>query len=113
VVIEDLGVRGMLRNHRLAEAFSDVGIGELRRQFEYKAALYGFRVVVADRFFSSSRRCGECGAANDALTLSDRTWQCSCGAFHYRDWNAARNLEKLAGSSPDNSMPVDGKALAQ
>jgi putative transposase len=103
VVIEDLNVSGMLKNHRLAQAIADVGFAEFRRQLEYKAAWYGCRVLVADRWFASSRTCSSCGWEDDALTLADRTFRChQCGLVIDRDLNAAQNLEKLANSSPDS-----------
>ena len=100
-VIEDLNVAGMLKNRSLSRAISDVGFGEFRRQLEYKGKLYGCDIVVANRFFPSSRTCSECGAVNDGLKLSDRSWNCQCGATHDRDLNAAINLRKLAVSSTD------------
>lgn len=96
IVLEDLNVNGMVKNHRLAQAIADVGMGEFRRQVEYKAQWLGERVVIADRFFPSSRRCSVCGAINAELTLNERVWTCDCGVVHDRDLNAARNLAQLA-----------------
>jgi putative transposase len=97
VVIEDLNVLGMEQNHHLARAVGDAGMGELRRQIEYKAAWYGVKVMVADRWYPSSKTCSECGATNKVLTLSDRTFVCpACGCIIERDLNAARNLASLA-----------------
>jgi putative transposase len=62
------------------------------RQLGYKAGWYGAKIWTADRWFPSSRLCGQCGAVNAGLTLSDRTWVCPCGAVHDRDQNAASNL---------------------
>ena len=104
VVIEDLNVAGMLKNHSLALAISDVGWGAFRRQLTYKAAWYGCRVIVADRWFTSSKTCCRCGWVDEQLTLSDRTFRCQnpeCMQVMDRDLNAAKNLEQLAGSSPD------------
>ncbi len=104
VVIEDLNVSGMLKNHHLAQAIADVGFGEFRRQLEYKATWYGCRVVVADRWFASSKTCSGCGWKDERLTLADRTFRCQhpiCGLVLDRDRNAAINLSKLAGSSPE------------
>jgi putative transposase len=92
VVIEDLFVSGMLKNHKLARAISDVGFFEFRRQLTYKTAWNSVFLLVADRFFPSSKLCSACGAINDKLTLQDREWTCSCGAHHDRDRNAAINL---------------------
>jgi putative transposase len=97
VVIEDLNVKGMLNNRSLSKAISDVGMGELRRQIEYKGTWYGVEVVTADRWYASSKTCSACGAVNRALTLSDRTYVCAaCGAVIDRDLNAALNLASLA-----------------
>lgn len=97
VVIEDLNVLGMEQNHHLAKAVMDSGMSELRRQIEYKAKWYGVKVMVADRWYPSSKTCSECGATNQVLTLSDRTYVCpACGCIIDRDLNAARNLASLA-----------------
>lgn len=97
VVVEDLNVKGMMANEKLAKAVADSSMGELRRQIEYKAAWNGVAVVVADRWFPSSKTCNECGCINTELTLSDREWTCeSCGTVLDRDLNAARNLARLA-----------------
>jgi putative transposase len=98
--IENLNVLGMLKNGRLARSITDCGFGEFRRQIEYKAAMYGCRVVIADRRYPSSKTCSNCGCVRDDMPLSVRQWQCGeCGAEHNRDINAARNLERLAASS--------------
>jgi len=96
VVIEDLNVAGMLANHCLAQAISDVGFAEFRRQMEYKTVWCGAELLLADRFFPSSRLCRHCGCINAELKLSDREWTCDCGAVHDRDLNAAINLKNLA-----------------
>jgi putative transposase len=97
VVIEDLNVKGMLANEKLARAISDVGFGMFRRQIEYKAKLFDTRLVLADRWYPSSKFCSACGTKNEALALSDRTWTCTaCGTHHDRDHNAAINLQRLA-----------------
>jgi putative transposase len=109
VVIEDLHVAGMIRNRRLARHVADASFGELRRQAEYKAAWHGGRVIVADRWFASSKTCSGCGAVKAKLPLSERTYACaSCGMVAGRDLNAARNLaalgrRELAGSGPDSN----------
>jgi putative transposase len=94
VAVEDLNVRGMLGNGRLARHIADAGWGELRRQLAYKAQQRGVTLAVVDRFFPSSMTCSSCGEVNEALTLTDRHWTCVCGAEHDRDVNAARNLLK-------------------
>ncbi|MFD1815313.1 IS607 family element RNA-guided endonuclease TnpB [Rhodococcus gannanensis] len=98
IVIEDLHVAGMVRNRRLARHIADAGWGEFRRQLTYKADAAGVRVVVADRWFASSKTCSGCGAAKTKLALSERTYTCAvCGLVMDRDLNAARNLAALAG----------------
>lgn len=97
VVIEDLHVKGMLANDRLARAISDAGFGLFRSQMEYKAKRFGTRLVIADRWYPSSRLCSICGWKNGALALNDREWRCpQCGTYHHRDYNAALNLKRLA-----------------
>lgn len=96
VAIEDLNVRGMLANHRLARAIADVGFYEVRRQLQYKAQRYRTLLVLADRWYPSSKLCAVCGAHNASLTLNERDWHCQCGAHHDRDVNAAINLQRLA-----------------
>ena len=91
--IEDLNVRGMAKNRHLARSIMDMGFFEFRRQLQYKAAMRGGQVVVADRFFASSKTCSACGHRLDDLPLSVREWTCpDCGIIHDRDVNAARNL---------------------
>lgn len=98
--IEDLNVRGMARNRRLARSIMDGGFFELRRQLDYKARFYGATIVVADRWFPSSKTCSCCGSVKAELALSQRTFHCdTCGHEIDRDLNAARNLEHLAASS--------------
>uniref|UniRef100_UPI00093F0B23 RNA-guided endonuclease InsQ/TnpB family protein n=1 Tax=Streptomyces kebangsaanensis TaxID=864058 RepID=UPI00093F0B23 len=92
VVIEDLTVRNLLRNGRLARAISDASWAELRSMLEYKCAWYGRELVVIDRWFPSSKLCGACGAVRETLPLNVREWTCACGATHDRDVNAARNI---------------------
>ena len=90
IVLEDLNVAGMGKNHTLAGAVADAPFGEIRRQFTYKAG----RLLYADRFFASSKRCSECGSVKDALPLSARIFVCDdCGMVKDRDRNPADNLE--------------------
>jgi putative transposase len=96
VAVEDLNVRGMTANRHLARAILDVGLYEFRRQLAYKAEMYGTTILVADRWFPSSKLCSACGFKRDDLPLHVRAWECSaCGARHERDLNAARNLAAL------------------
>jgi putative transposase len=97
IVVEQLNLAGMVRNRRLARALSDASLAELRRQLAYKTSWYGSRLVVADRFYPSSKTCSACGRAKAKLTLAERTFTCeACGLRIDRDLNAARNLAKLA-----------------
>jgi putative transposase len=108
IVIEDLYVAGMLKNHHLAQAIADVGFAAFRRQLLYKAGWYGSRVVLADRWEPSSKTCSGCGWVDDDLALSHRVFLCQnpqrpdCGLVLDRDLNAAINLAKLAGSSSES-----------
>ncbi|GHO76362.1 hypothetical protein KSD_41330 [Ktedonobacter sp. SOSP1-85] len=93
ICLEDLHVAGMLKNHCLAKAMSDVGWGEIRRQLEYKAAWYGRTVVIIDRWEATSKTCSACGHKLESLTLDVREWVCpDCGVCHDRDINAAYNI---------------------
>ena len=99
IVIEDLNVRGMSKNHRLASAILDGGFHEFRRQLTYKCKWYGSTLTVADRFYASSKTCSCCGTKKKKLKLSERTFKCDeCGFSMDRDLNAALNLKKLAVS---------------
>ncbi|MCD0448711.1 transposase [Actinocorallia sp. API 0066] len=92
VVIEDLTVRNLLKNSKLARAISDAAWTDLRMMLEYKCAWYGRELVVIDRWFPSSKLCGACGTVAAKLPLSVREWSCDCGVVHDRDVNAARNI---------------------
>ncbi|MDX3641845.1 RNA-guided endonuclease TnpB family protein [Streptomyces sp. MB09-02B] len=92
VVIEDLTVRNMVRNHKLARAISDAAWSDMRMMLEYKTAWYGRELVVVDRWFPSSKLCGACGTIRAKLPLNVRMWTCECGTVHDRDVNAAKNL---------------------
>ncbi|MEU9828878.1 IS607 family element RNA-guided endonuclease TnpB [Micromonospora chersina] len=111
VVVEDLNVAGMLRNRRLARHIADAGFGELRRQLEYKTAWNGGRLLVADRWYPSSKRCSACGTVKAKLSLSERTYNCTCCGLELdRDRNAARNLAALAREvDTAGSGPVAGR----
>ncbi|MCI0560949.1 MAG: transposase [Nitrososphaera sp.] len=102
IAIEDLNVKGMVRNRHLARVISDAGLGEVRRQIEYKAAWYGRRVLIADRFEPTSKTCSECGSIQTEMPLKVRAWTCfDCATMHDRDINAARNVLMFAtGGGP-------------
>jgi putative transposase len=105
LVIEDLNVAGMLRNHRLAQAISDAGWAEFARQLRYKQAWRGGRVLIADRWYPSSQLCSICGARNTGLTLADRVFTCGCGHIADRDFNAAVNLAHWAQDHHASTEP--------
>jgi IS605 OrfB family transposase len=115
VVVEDLNITGMLGNRRLARRIADAGWGELRRQLGYKLAWAGGHLVVADRWYPSSKTCSACSAVKAKLPLATRTFCCqACGLELDRDLNAARNLarvvELVAGSgSGDPKRPWRGR----
>ncbi|MDO9566671.1 MAG: RNA-guided endonuclease TnpB family protein [Candidatus Desulfaltia sp.] len=93
IVIEDLNISGMSKNHHLTRAILDVGMSELRRQLEYKSKFRGCELVIADRWFASSKICSQCGLKKDVLSLAERTFICSNGCISLsRDKNAAKNL---------------------
>jgi putative transposase len=96
IVIEDLKVKGMIKNRSLSQSIMDAGWGEFRRQLGYKTTWYGSKLMVADRWFPSSKRCSDCGHILKRLALSLREWACpQCGVVHDRDGNASINLELL------------------
>jgi len=117
VVIEDLNVKGMMQNRKLARSIADVGMYEFRRQLTYKMAWKEGELVVADRWFASSKLCSKCGAKHANLQLSDRLYHCmSCGMKKDRDENASVNLENYkelnTGRSPEiNAVGDDGSVI--
>jgi putative transposase len=121
LVIEDLAVRNMVKNRRLARAISDASWTEFRSMLEYKAAWHGRKVIVVGRFFPSSRLCSVCGALQGRMPLNVRTWTCDCGTAHDRDVNAARNLLAAglavsvcgAGVRPQRNTPSGQSATKQ
>jgi putative transposase len=93
IVVEDLAIKNMVKNHKLANSISDASWGELVRQLDYKCRWYGRELIRIDRWFPSSKRCGSCGHIVDKMPLNVREWECpSCGANHDRDINASRNI---------------------
>ena len=100
--IEDLAVAYMMKNQSLARALADASFSEIRRQLQYKTEWAGSHLVVADKFYPSSKLCSVCRYKHDALKLKDREWTCpQCGTPHDRDVNAAQNLESVARGSRD------------
>jgi putative transposase len=120
VVIEDLAVRNMVKNRKLARAISDAAWGEFRSMLEYKARWYGREVIVVDRWFPSSKLFSHCGTLKEKMPLSVRTWTCDCGVTHDRDVNAAHSLLAAglavavcgAGVRPQRSTP-DGQSATK
>jgi putative transposase len=93
IVVEDLAIKNMVKNHKLALAISDASWGELIRQLAYKCEWYGRELIKIDRWFPSSKRCGNCGHIVDKLPLNIREWECpKCGINHDRDINASKNI---------------------
>ena len=103
VVSEDLNVAGMTRNRHLARAISDQGFGYARQMLGYKTSWNGGRLILAGRWYPSSRTCSACGAVKTKLSLAERLYLCeACGYTEDRDVNAARNLLKLAASGAES-----------
>lgn len=92
IVIEDLNVSGMMKNKHLSKSIQNQKFYEIRKQLEYKCKFRGIELVIADRFFPSSKRCSNCGNIKKDLNLSDRVYTCSCGLNIDRDLNASINL---------------------
>lgn len=111
--IEDLHVKGMLKNRKLSRSVADMGFHEFRRQLDYKTSSTEKKLVVADRWFASSKICSDCDEKSDSLSLSVREWTCSfCSAHHDRDINAAKNLKKLAVSSTVSACGASSDGVA-
>lgn len=94
IVLEDLNVSGMMKNHKLAKSVQELGLHEIKRQLEYKSKWYNRDLIFVDRFYPSSKKCSCCGEINKDLKLSDRIFKCKeCGFEIDRDLNAALNIE--------------------
>ena len=108
IVLEDLNISGMVKNHKLARAISDVGMGEFSRQIEYKAKWQGIEVIYVDKWFPSSKTCSHCGNVKEKLTLAERVYTCDvCGFTLDRDLNAAINLKNTVGITGINDCGDD------
>ena len=106
ICVEDLNVKGMVKNKHLAYNLTDASIGEFYRQLEYKCAWAGKNYIKIDRFAPSSKTCSHCGHVYRQLTLKDREWTCPvCGTHHDRDLNAAVNIKHF-GLSEQKSVPL-------
>jgi len=113
IVIEDLSAKNMMKNHKLAQSIADSSFGEIRRQFEYKTRWNNIELVVASRWFPSSKLCSNCGNKKEELKLSDRIYKCdSCGFEIDRDLNASINLKLYTVSSTGINASGDGKVHA-
>ena len=107
IVIEDLNVSGMVKNHKLAKSIIDCSWSEFVRQLEYKSLWYGKNLIKIGRFEPSSKLCSNCGTINQELTLKDREWNCkACGSTHDRDINAAINIKNI-GLDNRNKIPTE------
>lgn len=107
IAVEDLNVKGMLKNHNLARAVSDVGWNMLANFLEYKAARAGKAFVKCGRWFPSSKACSGCGSICESMPLDVRSWTCAhCGTVHDRDINAAKNIR-------DEGLPDIGGRTAR
>jgi putative transposase len=96
ICVENLNVKGMVKNHKLAKAIQSASWSEFVRQLQYKSDWNGKNLIKCDRFAPSSKTCNECGSIKDDLKLSDRTWLCPCGARLDRDLNASKNIIDFA-----------------
>ena len=94
ICIEDLNVKGMMKNRHLSKAVQQQGFYEFRRQMEYKSEWNNIQVIIADQFFPSSKLCSCCGKIKKDLKLSERIYKCECGNVVDRDLQAALNLKK-------------------
>ena len=113
IVVEDLNVQGMIRNRHLSRQIADAGWSEFRRQLAYKTVWCGSQLVVALRFFASSKRCSACGAVKNELPLAQRVYHCdACGAVLDRDLNAARNLASLVAGSSSETQNACGENVS-
>ncbi len=115
IVVEDLAVHGMIRNRHLSRSIADSGWSEFRRMLEYKTQWYGSQLVIAPRFYPSTKTCSACGHVKTEMPLGDRVFRCeACGLEIDRDLNAARNLASLvAGSSPETQNACGAEGSGQ
>ena len=104
ITIEDLNVKGMMKNKHLSKAVQQQGFREFRRQIEYKSAWNNIPVIIADRFFPSSKLCSCCGNIKTDLKLSDRSYKCECGNVIDRDYQASLNLKRYGEMALEKSV---------
>ena len=105
IVVEDLNVKGMIKNHKLSKHIADASWGNFVNLLNYKCEWYGKELVKVNRFYPSSKTCNSCGWINQGLKLSEREWTCKCGETHDRDLNASKNILK-------EGLKIYGKELA-
>ncbi|MEG4800307.1 RNA-guided endonuclease TnpB family protein [Microcoleus sp. ARI1-B5] len=122
IVVENLAVKNLVKNHKLAPAISDASWGEITRQLAYKCRWYGRTYIEIDRWFPSSKRCSNCGYIAEKMPLNVREWECpECGSCHDRDVNASKNIlaaglaVSVCGASvrPEQSKSVKATAMKQ
>ena len=104
ICIEDLNVKGMMKNRHLSKAVQQQGFYEFRRQIEYKSRYDNIPVIIADRFFPSSKLCSCCGNIKYDLKLSDRVYKCECGNVIDRDYQASLNLKRYGENVINQSV---------
>ena len=111
IAVEDLDVKGMEQNRRLAKSVADASMSEMARQLEYKCSWYGRKFVKVSRFYPSSRTCSVCGQVNQAVVLGVEAWTCpACGCRHDRDLNAALNIAREGARLLDRADGTAGLA---
>ena len=111
IVVEDLSVQAMMKNHCLAKSIADVSWSQFVRQLEYKTPWYGSRLVKVDRFFPSTKTCSNCGLIKAKMSLAERTFKCECGLVMDRDLNAAINLSRWPAVGRTLETPVRDEKL--
>ena len=115
IVIEDLNVSGMVKNRRLSKSISDASFSTFRSQLEYKTKWYGKELILADRFYASTKICSKCGTKKDSMSLSERVYKCEvCGMELDRDLNSAYNLRAIGVNVAEstrrpNKTSIDAK----
>ena len=112
IVMEDLNILGMMKNHNLAKSIQELSLYRFKEMLKYKAEWYGRDIIEIDRFFPSSKLCSCCGNKNDELSLKDREWKCtSCNTIHNRDYNASINIlnegKRIIGLSSPKFKPLE------
>jgi len=106
ISMEDLNIKGMMKNHKLARSIQELSLYDFKSKLIYKSGWYGRDIVEIGRYFASSKLCNKCGYKNNDLTLNDREWLCQCGVKHNRDINAAINIENEGKKILNNKIPT-------